>query len=178
MNTLIQNNGELPSRVVAAKNIRIELKQTFPGIKFGVKTRSFSMGNDIKVSWTDGPTSDQVNAIIQKYSAGSFDGSVDLYTYEHNDWTEAFGSAKYVFADRSYSDVVIQAVIDELKLPYGTDAPTVEDYNQGRTWNTTPMNRNNGQVERHWSWQSIINRALSEYSEYKEKKEKVVTGPS
>lgn len=161
---LIPNDGKLLSRVVAAKNIRLELKQAFPRIKFSVKTRAFSMGDDINVSWTDGPTKKQVEEIIDKYQAGSFDGMVDLYTYEPSAWTEAFGDAKYILANRSYTNATIATVIDKLKLEYGNaQAPTVEDYNQGLAWNTTPMNKHNGRVEQHWSWQSIINRTLDEY---------------
>lgn len=160
---LIPIDGTLPSRVVAAKNIRIELKEAFPGIKFSVKTRSFSMGDDINVAWTDGPTSKQVDAIIQKYCAGSFDGMVDLYTYNSSAWTKAFGDAKYISANRHYSDALERQVIEALKKKYSEqEAPTVEDYNQGKAWNTTPMSRNNGRVDQHWCWQSIINRALEE----------------
>ena len=161
---LIPNNGKLPSRVVAAKNVRLELKQAFPKIKFSVRTSAFSMGNDIAVGWTDGPTTKQVEEIIKKYEAGSFDGMTDLYTYEPRAWTKAFGDAKYIFANRSYTQPTIATIIDRLKLEYGNaEAPTVEDYNQGLAWNTTPMT-GTGRIEQHWSWQSIINRTLDEYS--------------
>lgn len=84
----------------AAKNIRIELKQAFPKIKFSVRAKSFSGGNDINISWTDGPTKKQVEAIANKYEAGSFDGMTDSYNYNHSPWTEVFGSSKYIFCNR------------------------------------------------------------------------------
>ena len=162
---LVQNDGTLPARVVAAKNIRIELARAFPGVKFSVKSTSFSGGSDINVSWTDGPTTKQIDGIIQKYQAGSFDGSVDLYTYEHSAWTEYFGTAKYIFANRHYSDAMTKKVIDALKLEYGTfDAPSVEDYKQGKAWSTTPMSKAHGNVDQDWSWQSIISRTLSDHT--------------
>ena len=160
---LIPNDGKLRSRVIAAKNIRIELAKAFPGVKFSVHGKRFSGGDDINVSWTDGPTSKQVDAIIQKYSAGSFDGMVDLYSYNHTDWTAAFGDAKYIFASRHYSDTLEAKVIEKLKGEYGSqEAPTVEEYNQGRAWSKTPISRNNGTVGLHWSWQSIISRELQQ----------------
>lgn len=160
---LILNDGSKPARVIAAKNIRIELKEAFPCIKFSVKTKSFSMGNDINVSWTNGPTAKQIDAIIQKYSAGSFDGMVDLYSYGDNAWTEAFGDAKYVFANRHYSDALEARVIEKLKAKYGEiDAPTVEEYNRGTARNKSPMNNLDMSNRDHWSWQSLIGRALQE----------------
>ena len=160
---LIRNEGN-GSLVTAAKNIRIELARAFPGVKFRVRSRRYWMGNYINVGWTDGPTKKQVEEIIDKYEAGSFDGMTDLYTYESTAWTDAFGEAKYISANRSYTNATIATVIDKLKLEYGNaQAPTVEDYNQGLAWNTTPMNKHNGRVEQHWSWQSIINRTLDEY---------------
>lgn len=40
--------------------------------------------------------------------------------------------------------------------------PTVEDYNQGRAWNVSPIGNWGG--ENHWSWQTAINRAAAEIS--------------
>lgn len=81
------------SCVIAAKNVRIELKAAFKGVKFFVKSESFSGGNAIRVSWTDGPTDAQVEEITNKYRAGRFDGMTDCYDYEFSYWTEAFGDA-------------------------------------------------------------------------------------
>lgn len=88
----------------AAKNIRIELKAAFPGVKFSVRTESFSMGDAIRVSWTDGPTTAMVDAIVDKYQAGSFNGMEDIYEYSRSAWTDAFGDAKYVSTSRERSD--------------------------------------------------------------------------
>jgi len=147
-------------RVTAAKNIRAELARTFPGVKFSVKGRSFSGGDDINVSWTDGPTSKQVDAIIDKYSAGIFDGSDDSYTYSHSAWIEAFGDAKYIMANRHYSDALVVKAIEEIKAKYGdAEAPTVEQYNQGQA-NGSPLG--NAEGSNHWNWQSLINRTAQE----------------
>lgn len=100
---LIQVGSGEKSRIIATKNIRIELKRAFPNITFSIKSKSFSMGNDINVRWTDGPTTKEVDKIIQKYQEGSFDGMQDLYEYAHEPWTEIFGGVKYVMASRSYS---------------------------------------------------------------------------
>jgi hypothetical protein len=125
------------SLVAAAKNIRVELARAFPGVKFSVKSRRFSMGDAIDVKWIDGPTTEQVDAIIGAYSGGTFDGMTDSYEYTRSDWTDTFGEGKYVHSSREYSDKVVANVIGRVcRRLGGLDRfPTVEDYRRGRIWN-------------------------------------------
>jgi hypothetical protein len=93
--------GEYKSAAFAAANLRQELKDAFPGVKFSVRSSSFSGGDSIDVGWNCGPTTAEVRRIADKYRAGSFDGMDDLYTYESRAWTTVFGDAKYVSCQRS-----------------------------------------------------------------------------
>lgn len=146
--------------VNAAKNIRIELKRAFPGVKFSVTTEKFSMGNSVSVSWTDGPTSKQVDKIVDKYSGGSFDGMTDCYNYSSTHWTEAFGSAKYTHTSRHYSAALVARAIAKLVEKYGDfNTPTVEDYENGRAWQSSPIK---GAELHHDAWQSLITREAEE----------------
>lgn len=117
---------------VAARNIRRELKDQFPGVKFSVRSRGYSGGNDIRVAWTDGPTVTAVQSITNKYEEGSFDGMTDCYNYDNrNSWVEVFGGTKYLFTERSYSDAHIQKALDNIgKIDDKTY--TVDDYKMGR----------------------------------------------
>lgn len=90
--------------VIAAKNLRSELKLAFPGVAFAVRTSKYAGGNSIRVSWTDGPNRQQVEKIADKYAGGDFNGMTDSYECRRAPWTEVFGEAKYVFCERSYSD--------------------------------------------------------------------------
>jgi hypothetical protein len=101
---LIKADGKVSSHALGAKNIRKELKQAFPGQKFSVKSESYSMGCSIRITWTDGPTTEEVEAITKKYQYGSFNGMEDIYEYNQTAFTGNFGSAKYVFATRTISD--------------------------------------------------------------------------
>ncbi|MDQ9615239.1 LPD29 domain-containing protein, partial [Serratia marcescens] len=47
-----------------AINIRRELKAAYPKTKFSVRTRDYDCVN---ISWTDGPTENQVKQITNKY---------------------------------------------------------------------------------------------------------------
>lgn len=120
------------SYAVAAKNIRTELKAAFPAVKFSVRSKSYSMGNSINVDWTDGPTAKQVEEIVGKYEGGSFDGMTDSYTYTRSAWSDAFGSTKYLFCNRSASDKAIASAVRRTNAHLGTSV-SVDDYAQGRT---------------------------------------------
>lgn len=61
-----------------AKLIRVQLKAKFPGIKFSVKSSVYAGGASIDVAWTDGPTGKMVDAIVQPFAGGGFDGMIDM----------------------------------------------------------------------------------------------------
>ncbi len=116
---------------VAARNTRRELKAKFPGVKFSVRSKGYSGGNDINVSWTDGPTVKEVQKITSKYEEGSFDGMTDCYNYDkRNTWVGVFGGTKYMFTERSYSDVHIQKALDSVGT-IDDKTYTVDDYKMG-----------------------------------------------
>lgn len=145
--------------VVAARNIRAELKRAFPRVKFSVRSERYSGGNSVNVYWTDGPTSERVKAISDKYQEGDFNGMDDSYNYRRSAWTNLFGGARYVFENRSESAELIAKAIEAARLKYGAkESPTVEDFQNGRAYGTPLAN---AAGERHWEWQSIIRRTIS-----------------
>jgi hypothetical protein len=118
--------------VVAARNIRKELKKAFPGVKFSVRSHGYSGGNDIRIEWADGPTLKAVKEITNKYQEGHFDEMTDSYNYDRqNVWTEVFGGTKYIFTNRKYSDSHIQKALDNFGTMDGKTY-TVDDYKMGR----------------------------------------------
>lgn len=111
--TPIKDSGKA-DRVMGAKNIRIELKRAFPDVKFSVKSDSYSGGNSIDIYWTDGPATEQVTKITNKYEQGSFDGMTDCYNYEENLFSDVFGGSKYVMEQRRCSDEAYNKTAIEL----------------------------------------------------------------
>jgi len=151
---LVPATGELSTLIVASKNIRIELKKVFPKTKFSVTTDRFAGGDAIRIRWNDGPTTEQVEAISNKYEAGSFDGSQDLYEYKDSAWIEAFGDAKYITTNRDHSPELITATIEEVAAQFHDgELPTAEDYKQGRLFYTSPSRHSE-------SWQHLVSRAM------------------
>ncbi|MCK5601336.1 hypothetical protein KAR91_05700 [Candidatus Pacearchaeota archaeon] len=119
-----------------AVNIRIELKKAFKGIKFSVRSDYSS----VNISWTDGPTSEQVEAIANRYEEGSFNGMEDIYEYNASAFNDVFGGVKYVFTRRDNSDTAIKQAINAVFVEYehsleDIEKPTVADYNNGRLHN-------------------------------------------
>jgi hypothetical protein len=120
--------GEYKGAAFAAANLRKELKLAFPGIKFSVRSDSFSGGDSIDVAWTDGPTTKEVDRIANKYSAGSFDGMEDLYNYESTAWTTVFGDAKYVHTQRHYSAPTLQDAVNRVCSEFRWEPLKVESH--------------------------------------------------
>jgi hypothetical protein len=89
---------------VASANIRTELRAKFPGVKFSVSMRSYTC---ISVSWTDGPTTEEVKSIVGKYELGSFDGSTDSYDYQSSNWNKTHGGVEYIWFSRDTSAVTV-----------------------------------------------------------------------
>lgn len=53
-----------------ARIIRYILKKSFPGVKFSVRSRSFSQGCAVDISWHEGPTWVQVEAVTGLFDHG------------------------------------------------------------------------------------------------------------
>lgn len=90
----------------AAANMRTELAKAFPGIKFTVKSKSFSGGDSIDVDWEMGPTEKEVKEITSKYEDGHFDGMQDMYIHDASAFKKAvgrvLGDIKYCSEHRDY----------------------------------------------------------------------------
>ncbi|MBT1607898.1 hypothetical protein NY542_00045 [Curtobacterium flaccumfaciens pv. betae] len=68
----------IPTKDVAAL-LRKELRTTFPGVKFSVRCATGTAAAWINVTYDDGPTWLQVDAITRKFQGRSFNGQTDSY---------------------------------------------------------------------------------------------------
>ena len=123
---------------LAATNIRRQLKVAFPTAKFSVRKKSYG---SLIVSWTDGPTHAQVEAITSRYDIGFVDAQADYSGTESTPWSTVFGGTKYLSTNRETTpalvEIAIKAVLDRFSGNFDGDLPqvTAEDYLQGRLWN-------------------------------------------
>jgi hypothetical protein len=70
-----------------SKTIKKELKEAFPTVKFSVRSETYAGGSSIHISYDDGPTTKDVEAITKKYQSTSFDGMIDM-TYYITQWVK------------------------------------------------------------------------------------------
>jgi phospholipid N-methyltransferase len=115
-----------------AKLIRADLKEFFPGVTFSVRSRSYSMGSSIDVTWTDGPTAKEVEALVKKYAGSTFDGMQDLKTH-HDSYLNGelvHFASDHVFCKREASRELVQMALDKVVEEYCLDpVPTLNDDN-------------------------------------------------
>lgn len=88
-----------------AKLVRAALKAAFPTIKFSVRSRRYSGGASVDVSWMDGPTTREVELIAKRFEGATFDGMVDLKSNHDStlDGERVRFGADFVMCDRSFS---------------------------------------------------------------------------
>ena len=47
--------------------IKRDLKAAFPLVRFSVRCKKYSMGSNVSIHWTDGPVTDDVDAVVAPY---------------------------------------------------------------------------------------------------------------
>ena len=106
--------------VETAKIIRKILKESFPGIKFSVTSNSGD--TSILVKWEDGPTQNQVNAIVRWFECAITERYIfgpDLVmiyrSYSKNFWDQVAGRTGKKPKDIMVSDDLVKLVIKELE---------------------------------------------------------------
>lgn len=103
-----------------AKLIRQALKEAFPGVKFSVRSSTYSGGASITVGWTDGPTSDQVDGIVKVFEGSYFDGMTDYkgLNYSAINGQEVRFGADFVFTNRKFSLAFLAATAQSVCEAY------------------------------------------------------------
>lgn len=111
-----------PDAAFVAKNIRRGLANRFPGQKFSVRKADYST---IYVSWTDGPTEDEVDEIVGLFREDcELDRwNDDIWNYSDSAFTTVFGGVRYLRLDRELSDAVTDPIVAEIVA----DCPALAD---------------------------------------------------
>lgn len=108
MDTLEQGaRSEYLTAAETAKLIRQALKQAFPeyGSRFfGVRSKTYSGGASIRVNWTDGPTTEAVDAVVARFAGGGFDGMIDM-AYNREAWLAPDGSVSFAHTGGTQSSM-------------------------------------------------------------------------
>lgn len=107
-----------------AKLVRAELKEKFPNIKFSVQSKTYSMGDNVDISYTDGVPCDQVDKVVRKYQYGEFNGMEDMY--EQTNCRDDISQTKYLFVNRTLSPEKREEIKKELVGKWGINNPEDE----------------------------------------------------
>lgn len=118
LNRVIHGGGK-----EAAQNVRIMLKRSFPGVKFGV-TSDYS---NISIKWTDGPTDAQVSEVVARFDIGRSDTQTDYFYTERTAWSGLFGGVQYLWTSRTESPELVAAVLAQFMDGRALQA-TADDY--------------------------------------------------
>jgi hypothetical protein len=150
-------------RNAVAKNIRIELKREFPGVKFSVRGER----SCIYVSWTDGPSRDKVEGLVGKYKTASYNANEDYHSNVSSAFNDLFGGVDYVDLNRENSHVAIKKAINKVWKDMSDNLkdstkPAPEEYEAGRLY-TFEIPGLGGSLH-HNNLQAYIGKALAESS--------------
>ncbi len=81
-----------------AKLVRTALRESFPGVKFSVRAKTYSGGASISVWWTDGPMRADVEAVARQFEGADFDGMIDLKSSRQH-WLTADGRVRLAYRE-------------------------------------------------------------------------------
>ena len=114
-----------------AKLVRSALKESFPGVKFSVKSSVYSGGASINVSYVDGPSAAQVKKIVGMFEGSYFDGMTDYKgnKYSSLDGQEVTFGANFIFVNRKLTTAYLEVFVMIAAAKYGY--PKFEVYDNG-----------------------------------------------
>lgn len=90
------SQGDDSTGTLAAKNIRAELKQTYPKTKFSVRKIAYGV---IVVRWRTTPAKEAIEAILSRYRLPCRDDQSDAYQPRETPWNVVFGCAAFISID-------------------------------------------------------------------------------
>jgi hypothetical protein len=153
-----------------AKLVRSALKESFPGVKFSVKSSVYSGGASITVSYVNGPAYDQVKSVVGMFEGSYFDGMTDYkgIKYSSLDGQEVRFGADYLFVNRQFTASILTGAACTVLNNYGLDNEVVIDDGNKFSGAYIKSVSNNADSEKRGFYaqyiEKLINQAASNYS--------------
>ena len=154
-----------------AKLIRASLRESFPGVKFSVRSSSYAGGASIRVGWVDGPTTAAVEAVAHPWQGSYFDGMQDYKgsRYHTLDGEPVRFGADFVFCEREETHAVLARAARLVAKKYmgldlSDDAALQLShlFREGELWEVMP---NVDAWSDHWNLQSLIRRMAAKITD-------------
>jgi hypothetical protein len=115
--TTVQQHPKQNRFACCIDNIRKELKLNFPSVKFSVRKDHYDC---ISIEWNDGPTTSEVDKILNKFEDHANDVTGDFRDYSPSNFNKVFGGSKYVFSRRNKSPETENVLIQWAKEQFAT----------------------------------------------------------
>lgn len=112
-----------------AKLVRAALKESFPGVKFSVRSSVYAGGASININYVNGPTAEQVKGVISVFEGSYFDGMTDYKGSNYNtlDGQEVRFGADFIFVNRKFTVAYLEMFVDQAAAALGFAKPKVVD---------------------------------------------------
>lgn len=98
--------------------VRAALKTAFPGMKFSVRSETFSGGDAVRIGWTNGPSHEAVDAITDRFTSGTFNGMTDSFEYNRD---RTGPTAMFVTCNRRISAELEAKVTADLRAMFASE---------------------------------------------------------
>ena len=105
-----------------AVRVRKALAERFPGVRFSVRSRSYSLGAAVDVSWADGPSAAAVDKILGRFERVFRDEMTGEILS---------GGNLYVQGSRHFSAAFLRRVAEAVCRRYGVDVPEIKSDRDG-----------------------------------------------
>jgi Large polyvalent protein associated domain 29 len=112
-----------------AKLVRATLKESFPSVKFAVRSSVYSGGASIDIRYENGPTCSQVKAVIGMFEGSYFDGMTDYKgsNFGSLDGQEVRFGADFIFVNRKFTKAFLEGAVETVCKYYGYAMPVITD---------------------------------------------------
>ena len=157
------------------KLIRKVLKESFPGVKFSVRGRSYAGGGSTTIYWTDGPNEKQIKGLISVFEGSYFDGMIDYKgsRYGTLDGQDVHFMADFIFCTRTDSDEFELRIVKRVSAKYANQcdylrdtlfSEIISDYHKGHLYNISPFAGAELTGGSPWTVQALIRSALTKHT--------------
>ena len=151
------------------KLMRKVLKESFPGVKFSVRGKSYAGGGSTNIDWTDGPSSKQVESLISVFEGSYFDGMIDYKgsRYAWLDGREVSFMADFIFCNRNDSPELEQRIAKRLIDKYDFDKDVdllLSEYHKGYLYDISPYSGADCTPMSPHTWQALIRTACAKHT--------------
>lgn len=124
-----------------ATEIRKALRALFPGVRFSVRSRTYSGGARVDVCWTDGPSQASVESVTAPFAAATLVGypdNVARHTSIYHGRRVRWG-ADFVECHRAYSRPLVDRAVAVVRERYNLPEPAMRDDWPTDDWQHIPV---------------------------------------